>query len=221
MPSRRNPDPQTQEVCASPATETFGAVPIPRYLQDLVPFPDALALSRAPLLHARHEDAHVVPPSQAQPSALGLHKVHDPGVGAVPVGGSRGQPSSDTPGTAQGVTGPVTPTLCWSSFPSPPALPRRLSQTNPSLCAARAAGLVWGLRLLAPSTASSRSAGKESGSRGRRALRRCPGSARGSDSETRRSPEPPQCPELPRPQLSSLTRAPSVVHNRAGHRVPV
>jgi len=66
----------------------FGAAPGPGYLQDLVPFPDALAVGRAPLLHARHEDAHVVPAGQPQPNALRLHEAHNPGVSAVPATGT-------------------------------------------------------------------------------------------------------------------------------------
>lgn len=70
----------------------------PGYLQDLVTFPDALAVSQAPLLHARHEDAHIVPTRQPQPHTLGLHKPHDPGVGAVPAMGKYSQPSGDMQG---------------------------------------------------------------------------------------------------------------------------
>lgn len=165
---------QTQEGWGRSGCNSVWSRSSPRYLQDLVSFPETLAVSRAPLLHTRHEDAHVVPTSQPQPDALGLHEVHDPGISAVPANeGSRGQPDSDMPGTAQGVTGPVTPTLCQSSSLSPPAPPHHLSQTYLSLRAPRALGLVWGPWQPSPSTASSRSAGKESWSRRRRWLRRC------------------------------------------------
>lgn len=71
------------------------------YLQDLVPFLDALAVGRAPLLYTRHEDAHVVPASQPQPHALGLHELHDPGVGAVPATGE----AAVSPAVRQGHAG--------------------------------------------------------------------------------------------------------------------
>lgn len=76
-----------------PGTKSFSATPTPRYLQDLVPFLDALAVGRAPLLHTRHEDAHVVPTSQPQPHAPGLHKLHHSGVRTVP---ARGRPGGNT-----------------------------------------------------------------------------------------------------------------------------
>lgn len=68
------------------------------YLQDLVTFPNPLAVSQAPLLHAGHEDSHIVATRQPQPHALGLHKLHDPGVGAVPATGKDSQPSGDMQG---------------------------------------------------------------------------------------------------------------------------
>lgn len=70
-----------------PGIKASSATPTARYLQDLVPFLDALAVSRASLLHTRHEDAHVVPTSQLQPHAPGLHKLHNSGVRTVPAKG--------------------------------------------------------------------------------------------------------------------------------------
>lgn len=58
--------------------------PLP-HLQNLVSFLNALPIGRAPFLHPRDEDAHVIAPSQLQPYVGALDEADQSGIGAVPV----------------------------------------------------------------------------------------------------------------------------------------
>lgn len=94
---------------------------VPCHLQNLISLLDALPVSRAALLHPRHEDAHVIAPSQPQPDGCAFGKADHPGVGAVPGRGGRGRVRLE--GAGRGYAG-----CPWES---PHPLRASVSQTAP------------------------------------------------------------------------------------------